>query len=105
MQDEHHEPDTIRDTVPIRPLRPWASRVFVTVALLAALALAFLAVRLMRSIASDPNVRERFEAVERMRVSGSSSEKRPEAAQRASTALPTDSARADSASTDSSGVD
>ena len=67
MQDVRQDPDTIRDTVPIRPLRKWASRALVTAALVASAALGVVAARSMRSLATDPAVQERFEAIERMR--------------------------------------
>lgn len=67
MQDAPRDPDSIRDTVPIRPLRPWASRLLLTVAILAAAGLGWLAARMMNDMASDPSVQKRFEAVESMR--------------------------------------
>lgn len=73
MQDDSRDPDTIRDTVPIRPLKKRVSRVLVTVALVASGALGVLAARMMRTLSADPAVRERFEAIERMRQAGSDS--------------------------------
>lgn len=64
----HPDPDTIRDTVPIRPLPKWASRLLVTAALAGAAALGLLAARMMGDMATDPSIQERFEAIERMRA-------------------------------------
>ncbi len=67
MMDAPRDPDSMRDTVPIRPLKKWASRILVTVALIASAALGVYAARTMRTLATDPAVRERFDAMERMR--------------------------------------
>lgn len=88
MPDAPRDPDTIRDTVPIRPLRRWASRLLVTAALLAAAALGVFAAREMGEMATDPNVRERFEAVERMRLDAAETD----STATDSTGLPADSA-------------
>ena len=70
MPDEIRESDTLRDTVPIRPLRRWASRLLVTLAILASAALGIYAAMKMTSMASDPAAAERFEAMERLRLGG-----------------------------------
>lgn len=70
MSEANDVPDDrnpFRDTVPIRPLPKWASRIIVTMALLTAAALGLLAARMIRNMTRDPDVRRRLEAVERMR--------------------------------------
>jgi hypothetical protein len=93
MPDAPRDPDTIRDTVPIRPLRRWVSRLLVTAALLAAAALGVFAAREMGEMATDPNVRERFEAVERMRLGAAATDSTGiDSTATDSTDLPADSA-------------
>lgn len=64
---DNGQPDTIRDTVRIRPLSKWASKIFVTAALFSALGLAIYASLMIRSMSADPDIQTRLEVMERMR--------------------------------------
>jgi len=68
MTGDHTDPETLRDTLPVRPLRKWLSRTVVTVAILASAALGIYAAMKMQSMASDPDADNRFEIMERMRL-------------------------------------
>jgi hypothetical protein len=97
-RDEYQEgdPPQARDTVRIRPLKPWASRLFVTAALIAAAGLSYLAARMMTDMASDPNIQARYEAIERMKAGSDSLSMPADGGAPQAPVIPADSTSADS---------